>query len=151
MNVWLVILLAVVSVAAVFYFLVAVLGVKSDKLLGPPLAIAISVVLLAGLSYYLLGEKSIYVVIELDDRVLQKRAIAFGDDIVNTDDVFVFSSSTRGISVIDYKQQVKEFLAADEVELCQNYSSQSVGTGRYKKEAGSVTICVTKKGARWHF
>lgn len=151
MNVWLVILLAVVSVAAVFYFLVAVLGVKSDKLLGPPLAIAIVVVLLAGLSYYLLGEKSIYVVIETDDRVLQKRAIAFNDDILNTDDVFVFSSVTRGIAVIDYKQQVKEFLAADEVKLCKNYGSESVGSGRYKKEAASVTICVTKKGARWSF
>jgi len=151
MNVWLVILLAVVSVAVVFYFLVAVLGVKSDKLLGPPLAIAISVVLLAGLSYYLLGEKSIYVVIELDDRVLQKRAVAFREDILDADNVFLFSSITRGISVIDYKPQVKEFLMTDEVELCKNYSSQSLGTGRYKKEAGSVTICVTKKGARWYF
>jgi len=151
MNVWLVILLTVVSIAVVLYFMVAVLGVKSDKLLGPPLAIAISVVLLAGLSYYFLGEKSIYIVIETDDRVLQKRAVAFSEEVINADDVFIFSSSTRGISVIDYKQQVKQFLAADETMLCKKYSSQTLGSGRYKKEAAAVTICVNRKGIRWYF
>lgn len=151
MNVWMVVLLSVVSVALVLYFLTAVLGVKSDKLFGPPLIIAIIVVLLAGLSYYLLSEKSIFVVIKADERVLQKRAIKFNDDILHSDDVFVFSAITRGIPVIDYSQQVKDFLAEDELKLCRDYMSQAKGTGRYEKEAGSVSICINKKGVRWNF
>jgi len=146
-----VVLLSVVSVALVLYFLTAVLGVKSDKLFGPPLIIAIIVVLLAGLSYYLLSEKSIFVVIKADERVLQKRAIKFNDDILHSDDVFVFSAITRGIPVIDYSQQVKDFLAEDELKLCRDYMSQAKGTGRYEKEAGSVSICINKKGVRWNF
>jgi len=151
MNVWAVILLTIVLIGVVFYVLTAVLGVKSDKILGPPLAISIIVVLLAGLSYYLVWEKSIYIVVEANDRILEKRSIAYTDDVLSSDDVFVFSSVTRGISVIDYKQQVKDFLAADEVKLCREYSSETKGTGRYKKEASSLSICVNKKGVRWYF
>jgi len=151
MNVWLVILLSIVLVAIVLYVLVAVVGVKSSNIIGPPLAIAILIVLFAGLSYYLLWEKSIHVVIEADDRVLQKRAINYNDDVMKSDDVFVFSSSTRGIHAINYKPQVEKFLAADDVESCQEYDSQTTGTGRYKKESGGVSICINKKGVRWFF
>lgn len=151
MNVWVVILLAVVSVSLVFYFLTAVLGVKSEKIIGPPLIIAIIVVLLAGLSYYLVWEKSIYVVITSDEQVLQKREIKYKDDIWHKESVFVFSAKARGVPLIDYRQQVKDFLAEGEVKLCRVYSSQATGTGRYKKEAGVVSVCVNKKGLRWYF
>jgi len=151
MNVWLVILLAVVLIGIVFYFLTVVIGVKSEKIFGPPLIVSIIIVLLVGLGYYLVWEKSIYVVIKSDGHVLQKREIKYKDDILQKENVFVFSAVTRGISVIEYAQQVKDFLVKDEVELCRDYSSQSTGTGRYEKEAGIVTVCVNKKGLRWHF
>ena len=151
MNVWIVILLVVVSVGLIFYFLTAVLGVKSEKLFGLPLIIAIAVVLLVGLSYYLLGEKSIYVVINYDEDTLQKRAVKFNDDIWHEKDVFVFSSVTRGIPIIDYRQQVKEFLTKDEDKLCRDYKSKIIGSGRYETKGGPVSICVNKKGARWYF
>lgn len=151
MNVWMVILLAIVSVGLVFYVLTAVLGIKSDKLLGPPLMIAVVVMLLTGLSYYLLWEKSINVVITADGRVLHKRAIKFNDDVLHSDDVFVFTAVTRGIPLIDYSQQVKDFLAEDEVKLCRDYMSETIGSGRYKQEASPVAVCVNKKGVRWYF
>ena len=151
MNIWIVILLATVSVGLIFYFLTAVLGIQSDKILGPPLMIAIITVLLAGLSYYLVWEKSIYVVISSDESVLYKNAIEFNGDVWQEDEVFRFSSETRGVPVIDYREQIKDFLAADEVKLCRDYKSHAIGSGRYKKEAGSVTVCVNKKGVRWYF
>jgi len=151
MNVWVVILLVTVSTGLVFYFLKAVLGVKSEKIFGPLLIISVIVVLLAGLGYYLLWEKSIYVVIKSDDHILQKREVKYRDDILQKESVFVFSAVTRGISVINYTQQVKDFLAKAEVALCRDYSSQSTGTGRYEKKAGIVTVCVSKKGLRWYF
>ena len=151
MNVWVVILLATVSVGIVFYFLTEVLGLKSEKIFGPPLIISIFVVLLAGLSYYLVWEKSIYVVIKSDEQILQKREIKYNDKIWDQEGVFVFSAVTRGIPVINYQLQVKDFLAEDVIKLCRDYSSQVTGTGRYEKEAGVVTVCVNKKGMRWYF
>lgn len=146
-----VVLLSLVFLGLVFYFLTEVLSIKSDKLIGPPLLISIVVVLLAGLSYYLVWEKSIYVEIKADDLVIQKRTIEFNDDILSSDGVFVFTAVTIGIPFIDYSQQVKDFLSNNELKLCRNYMSQTIGTGRYKKEARPVTICINKKGARWNF
>jgi len=151
MNVWIVILLAVVSVSLILYFLVAVLGVKSEEIFGRPLMIAIIVTLLAGLSYYLMWEKSIHVVIKSDEDIFYKSEIGFNNDIWNKEGVFVFSSVTRGIPTIDYSQQVKDFLAKDQVKLCRDYKSETIGAGRYEKKGGSLTICVNKKGMRWYF
>ena len=151
MNIWSVILLAVVSVSLVFYVLTAVLGVKSEKIFGPPLMIAIVTVLLAGFGYYLLGEKSIYVVITSDEQVLHKSSVKFNDEVWHKEGAFLFSAVTMGIPVINYSQQVKDLLAGDEVKLCRDYSSQTIGTGRYKKEAGIIAVCVNKKGLRWYF
>lgn len=150
MNIWTVILLLAVSFAVVLYVLIEVIGVKTNKILGPPLAVAIIVVLLAGLSYYLLGEKSINVVITSDEDVLYKAAIKFDDDVWEKEGAFLFSSKTRGIPVIDYRQQVKDYLAGNEVKLCNDYSSQAIGTGRYSQAVGVVTVCVNKKGIRWY-
>lgn len=151
MNIWTVILLTLVSVGLVFYFLVAVVGVKTGKLFGPPLMISISVVLVAGLSYYLVSEKSIYVVIKSGESILRKSSIEFNDEMWQNDELFMFSSVTRGVPVIDYTQLVKDFLASDEARLCRDYQSDDRGSGRYKKEAGTVTVCVNKKGIRWYF
>jgi len=150
MNVWIVILITVILVGLVLYFLTAVLGMKSENIFGPPLIISIVAVLLAGLSYYLVWEKSIYVVIESDDQVLQKREVKYKDDILQKESIFVFSSVTRGISVINYRQLVNDFIASDEVKLCRDFNSQTTGTGRYEKEATTVTVCVNKKGLRWY-
>ena len=151
MNIWLVILVTIVSVSLVLYLLVVVLGVKSDKLFGPPLMTAIIVVLLAGLSYYLLWDKSIYVVIKSGESVLHKSSIAFNDEVWQKDDVFMFRSKTRGIDGIDFRQQIREFLAGDELELCRDYTSKATGSGRYKSTEAIITICVNKKGLRWYF
>lgn len=151
MNVWTVILLVIVIVSITLYFLVAIVGLKTRKIFGTPLAITIIAVLLVGLSYYLVWEKSVYVVITVDENVLQKRAIKFSDDVLNKNDIFIYSSVTRGIPVIDYKQQVKDFLTNDKVMLCRDYKSQATGEGRYRKEAGKVSICINKKGVRWYF
>lgn len=149
MNVWTVILLTIVSVGLVFYFLTAVLGVKSSKLFGLPLILVIITVLLGGLSYYFLWEKSIYVVIKSGKSVLYKNTIKFNGDGWKEDEEFSFSAKNRGVPVINYRQQIKDFLVSGEVKLCRDYKSHAIGSGRYKKEAGSVSVCVNKKGARW--
>ena len=151
MNVWTVILLSIVSIGLIIYFLVAVMNVKTETIFGPPLIIAIVVVVLAGLNYYLLWEKSVYIVIKTGESVLHKGEIEFNDDIWNKDEIFRFSAETRGIPVIDYRQQLKDFLAADEIKLCRDYSSETTGSGRYESKAHPVTVCVNKKGVRWYF
>ncbi|MDH5426267.1 MAG: hypothetical protein OEY29_14860 [Gammaproteobacteria bacterium] len=151
MNVLLVILLSIVFVGLIFYVLKSMPGMDTKNLSGPPLIIAIILVLLTGLSFYLLSEKSIYVVIQTDERVLQKRAIGFTDDILDSKDEFVYSSVTSGIPHINYYQQVKDFLSGDATELCRSYMSQATGSGRYKREARAVSVCLNKEGIRWRF
>lgn len=149
MNVWTVILLTIVSVGLILYFLTAVLGIKSNKLLGLPLILTVISILLGGLSYNFLWEKSIYVVIKSGDSVLYINTIKFNDDSWKKDEEFIFSAKTRGIPIIDYRQQIKDFLVSGDVKLCRDYTSHAIGFGRYKKEAGFVSVCVSKKGVRW--
>lgn len=151
MNVWTVVLLTIVSVGLILYFLVVVVGVGSDKLFGLPLIVAVIIVIFVGFSYYLLCQKLIYVVIKSDENVLYKNTIKSSDKIWHKDEEFRFSSKTRGIPVIDYRQQVKDFLASEEDKLCRDYKSHTIGSGRYTKEGGLVTVCVDKKGLRWYF
>jgi len=151
MNVWMVILLTIVITAVVIYFLTAVLAVRMDKIFGTPLMLAIITILLAGVSYYFVWEKSIYVVIKADESAFYKSAIPVSDDMWKKEELFRYSSETRGVGLIDFSQQVKELLSADKVKLCRDYISNATGTGRYKSEAGVVVVCVNKKGLRWHF
>lgn len=151
MSIWTVIFLAIVSISLVLYFLIVVLGFKPDKVFGPSLSIAIIVMLLAGLGYYLVWEKSINVVIKSAESVLYKSSIEVNDTMWQQDELFVFSSETSGIFALDYRQQVKELLAADEEKICRDYPSQTIGSGRYQQGGEAISVCVNKKGVGWKF
>lgn len=150
MNFWLLFLLILVISLALNYFIVK-LGYNTRKLVGTPFIWVVLAVLLGGLVYYLVWEKSVYVEIKVDDQVLYKSKVKYESKHWNDDRTFRYSSVTRGIDEIDYRALVNELLAEDTITLCQEYQSQAKGTGRYKHEAGAVTVCVNKKGVRWFF
>jgi len=150
MNIWAVILFIVVSVSLLLYLMVAVFGVRVEKVFGRPFKIAIIVILFAGFSYYLFWEKSIHVEIKSGETSFHKSVIAFNEGMWEKEELFRFSSVTRGIHLIDYRQQIKDFLSGDEDKLCRNYSSQAIGTGRYKSDISIIVVCVNKKGFRWY-